>query len=95
MGAAERVDLNAVQAVVNHVRGESPSSALIALDELVLDYLPALVAELRDAREVIGAARALLAEVTIDWHEPRQLARALAAYDRHDPPAGGDQAEGG
>jgi hypothetical protein len=46
------------------------------------ELFEAVIAELRAAREVVKAARALLAEVTIDWQEPRQLDRALAAYDK-------------
>jgi hypothetical protein len=89
---AERVDLDATQAYFEQWQKLSLDGSVIG--EIAAKAL-AVTTELRDAREVVKAA-------TRFWDAfgdecggliCDQLAHALNAYDRHDPPPSQQQAE--
>jgi hypothetical protein len=78
---AERVDLNELEAFYSRID---------------FDRSPQVVAacrELRVAREVIDEADSVASFLPLEVI--RKLDAYHAAIDRHDPPAGGDQAKGG
>jgi hypothetical protein len=81
---AERADLDAAATLFTEPLPMTTHTVEVQRRKVAL----ALAAELRVAREVVAAAR-------IRPNSTRKLRAALDAYDRHDPPAGGDQAEEG
>jgi hypothetical protein len=78
--------------------GTSCLTCARVLDASIADHQRAEKAEekLRLVHEVVAACQSLGAIMAgADSAEWGEIMRALEAYDRHDPPAGGDQAEDG
>jgi len=64
----ERVDLDAVEGRLRAAKAErAPATALVAIDKLVLEDAPALVAELRELREQRDDLARRLADMAIRY----------------------------